>query len=156
MNSNSVHPLSNLPWIILVSGEVPFATCKGAHTSIIPIGRAYSFFRSFLPRDRIIVIASLKECLDWHELSSEIKVEGITDPTRKETLTNMWQRKKIEFFQSLNQLISEGGADYDGLDVNIDTLLTVIRGVATEKCPKVVDHSNPSKVFLSIFLLQTH
>lgn len=143
------------PWILLVSGEVPFAECRGAHTSIVPMGRAYKFFRQFVPRDRIIVIASVKECLDWHNQSEEDKVSNIQDAERKKRQTEMWKTKKSDFLNAMDLLISEGGSDYDGDDVNHETLLRVIKGIPSEKYPKVIQYSTEShcksRVYMSIF-----
>ena len=56
----------NRPWVVLVAGEArvsrisKYPQCLGAHTSMESIGQAYSSFRKFVPRERIIVIAQLK------------------------------------------------------------------------------------------------
>ena len=105
----------HLPWCVLVAGEHhSILNTLGAHASINSIGKAYTLLRKYLPRNRIIVIAQLQECLAWHNQDNEAKVKGIDDPKRAEINRLMWQEKKDVFLQSVGTLLSEGGADYDG------------------------------------------
>lgn len=163
---------NNNLWIVLVGGEVYSHLDNkilGGHTSIISVGRAFSFYRQFVTRERIIVLAQLQECKKWHELEVDIKLSGITDETRRCNQTDMWSRKKADFFDSCGQLLAEGGADYDGEAVNPETLLRVLRGEKSEQFPRVVEYkknatiradtagddsqmpSSKLRVFLSVF-----
>ena len=103
------------PWCVLVAGEHhSILNTLGAHASINSIGKAFTLLRKYLPRNRIIVIAQLQECLAWHNQDIEAKVKGIEDPKRAEINRSMWREKKDVFLQSVGTLLSEGGADYDG------------------------------------------
>ena len=74
------------PYAVLVAGEhhtVLNKTGLGGHASINSVATCFSLLRRYLPRDRIIVIAQLQECWDWHQQDVEDKVKDIEDPARK-------------------------------------------------------------------------
>jgi hypothetical protein len=141
-------------WVILVGGEHYGSLGHfGGHTSIIPVGVAYSIVRKYVPRERIIVIAQVTECHQWHEQDISAKVAGITDPTRIAKQSEMWEEKKQSFLRFLGPIIEEGGADYDGNMVNFETLFHVLLGERSPQYNKVIEY-NPNgktKVFLSMF-----
>lgn len=135
----------------------------GGHASINSIGKAYTILRKHIPRERIIVIAQLQECVKWHDQDVSEKVKGIEDPKRIELQKVMWQERKDAFMQAVGTLLMEGGADYDGHKCNPDCILRVLLGEKSADYPRVVeydrdcdgdDDGNPcpkTKVFLSMF-----
>lgn len=143
---------TNNVWVILVAGEHHEVTL-GAHSSITNIGIAYNLFRTFIPRERIIVIAQVNECRNWHEKDLNEKIIGIIDSTRILRQQEMWEERKNIFWKYLGNMIEEGGADYDGEDVNPDTLLNVLRGEKSLNYPKVVEYeksNEKARIFLSM------
>jgi hypothetical protein len=140
-------------YVVLVAGE-HFNAVKhlGGHASIVPIGQAYNTLRKYIPRERIIVIAQTQECLHWHLQDVSEKVKGITDPKRVEVQSAMWEEKKKTFLRHLTPLLEEGGADYEGENVNPETFLHVLGGLQSEKYPRVVKYvPGRTKVFVSMF-----
>jgi len=155
-----INESENDTWIVLIGGDNykrENAKTLGAHTSILPIGKAFEQLRvtfPTFPRDKIIVIAQLEECRRWHNtLSDSEKVTGITDPDRIKAQSKMWAEKKDIFNSTMARLISEGGADYDEKDVNPDTVLNVLMGIKSKKCNRVVEYNNEktTRVFVAMF-----
>lgn len=76
----------------------------------------------------------------------------ITDPIRRATQLKMWDERKSTFFQKMGKLIDEGGSDYDGTDVNFDTIAKVLRGDKSKSDGRpVVEYNENTKVFLTLF-----
>ena len=152
MKEASRAPESNV-WAVLVAGEHhTVSKTLGGHSSITSIGDAYNILRQHLPRERIIVIAQVDECRIWHDQPFEEKVKDVKDSGSAERQRPMWAEKKISFWKHLGQMIDEGGADYDGSDVNPDTVLRVILGDHSEKYPRVVNYEDgKTKLFFSLF-----
>ena len=140
-------------WVVLVAGEHhSVSKALGGHSSITSIGDAYNTLRRHIPRNRIIVIAQLNECRLWHDQPFEEKVKDVKDAESAERQRPMWAEKKVSFWKYLGQLIEEGGADYDGADVNPDSVLRVILGERSAKYPKVVEYEEGrTKLFFSLF-----
>ena len=140
-------------WAVLVAGEHhTVSKTLGSHSSITSIGDAFNILRQHLPRERIIVIAQVDECRLWHDQPFDEKVKGVKNAESAERQRPMWAEKKISFWKHLGQMIEEGGADYDGKDVNPDTVLRVVLGDQSEKYPKVVNYKEgKTKLFFSLF-----
>ena len=140
-------------WVVLVAGEHhSVSKTLGGHASITSIGDAYNTLRNHLPRERIIVIAQVNECRLWHDQPFEDKVTEVKDLESAERRRPMWAEKKESFWRHLGQMIEEGGADYDGVDVNPDTVLHVILGEKSTKYPRVVEYQKGrTKLFFSLF-----
>ena len=140
-------------WAVLVAGEHhSVSKTLGSHSSITSIGDAFNILRQHLPRERIIVIAQIEECRLWHDQPFEEKVKGVKDAESAERQRPMWAEKKVSFWKHLGQMIEEGGADYDGKDVNPDTILRVVLGIQSEKYPRVVNYKEgKTKLFLTLF-----
>lgn len=153
MSMESIDHTDPFTWAVLVAGEVHTRVHLGSHASVVPVAEAYAQLRAKgMPRDRIIVLAQLEECRNWHLQDEELKLHGITDPTRRATQQQMWREKRDRFFELASTLIDEGGADYDGEAVNTDTLLSVVMGDQSASCTKVVQYvAGKTKVFLSLF-----
>ncbi len=104
-------------WAVLVGGDAPGATHHGSHVSIDYIGRAYSVLKRRLgSRDRIIVIAQVREVADWYATKADMKKQ-------------LWIDKKKNFDATCGELLADGGADYDGTDVNPATVIRVLKGI---------------------------
>lgn len=125
-------------WLVLVGGEyggMMRPDAKGqrpgpyfaGHCSLNWIGIAYERLLPYFGRDRIIVIAQLKESLDWLEAAAvdEASAERLAG---KASLLSMLRSKLAETQEACAKLIEDGGAHYDGAAVNAATVLRVIRG----------------------------
>ncbi|KAL1526483.1 hypothetical protein AB1Y20_015193 [Prymnesium parvum] len=125
-------------WAVLIGGESGSSMVQdpqrtrpgkwmGSHTSLQAIGRAYAQLAPVLGRDRVIVIAQLRETLEWLEAASESD-EGclrVAGATRHRALL---QRRLEETRRDCALLLADGGADYDYEAVNSATVLRVLRG----------------------------
>jgi hypothetical protein len=94
------------------------------HTSVPFIGSAYADLRrAGVDRDRIIVIAQVKDYLD-DTLGLWLSQTASSDISQKQFIEGEIMRTK----HACSVLLSEGGADYDGFDVNPGTVLNVLLG----------------------------
>ena len=93
-----------------------------SHTSLIFIGHAYGQLRhAGVPRSQIIVIAQLQDYLTFLTLGADGKL-GAGMPSA----AFQFQKRQVE--QSCALLMAEGGAHYDGEDVNPSTFMDVLLG----------------------------
>eukprot|EP00931_Biecheleriopsis_adriatica_P076903 TRINITY_DN50564_c0_g1_i1.p1 TRINITY_DN50564_c0_g1~~TRINITY_DN50564_c0_g1_i1.p1 ORF type:complete len:457 (+),score=64.51 TRINITY_DN50564_c0_g1_i1:35-1372(+) len=145
-------------WLVLVGGEhggMMRPDFKGTrpgpylagHCSLQNIGRAYSMLVPFFGRSRVIVIAQLQETLQWliAASSSEAQAEKLAG---RSTLLAMLRQQCSEIQESCAQLLADGGADYDGPEVNAATVLHVLSGKSPAGKPAV-----PKEGVRSILLL---
>ncbi|OLP87174.1 Pentatricopeptide repeat-containing protein, chloroplastic [Symbiodinium microadriaticum] len=125
-------------WLMLVGGEHggrmrpdyegtrPGPYLAG-HCSLQWVGQVYSRLLPFFGKDRVVVIAQLQETLRWLAEASR-NTETAEKLAGRSSLLPMLQQQLIETTESCRQLLSNGGADYDGPDVNPATVLRVLRG----------------------------
>ncbi|CAL1159526.1 unnamed protein product [Cladocopium goreaui] len=125
-------------WMILVGGEHggrmrpdyegtrPGPYLAG-HCSLHWIGRVYSRLVRFFGRDKVIVIAQLQETLQWLREASKDE-ESAQRLAGRSALLPMLQQQLSELLESCADLIADGGAHYDGPEVNPATVLEVLRG----------------------------
>ena len=102
----------------------------GNHTSLQSIGRAYAALAPGVGRERIIVIAQLRETLDWLE-DATASEEACRRVTGSERFLGTLRQRLADTRRDCAVLIADGGADYDGKDVNVATFLRVLQGDAT-------------------------
>eukprot|EP00392_Amoebophrya_sp_AT5.2_P001481 g1483.t1 len=127
-------------WCILVGGEFGGTMHSdrlrtrpgkylGGHCSLQNVGRVYESLQPYFGKDRIIVITQLQETLDWLEQVTS-SIEQCKALTGKEGIEffNTMQRRRRETLRDCAALLENGGADYDFEDVNVWTLLNVLRG----------------------------
>lgn len=94
----------------------------GGHCSLTNIGQIYAHLLSVIPRERIIVLAQLKETLQWLREASASD-EACQRMAGRASLRSLME-SKIHITQSAcADLLARGGADYDGEDVNPSTFL---------------------------------
>ncbi|CAD7926225.1 unnamed protein product [Amoebophrya sp. A120] len=134
-------------WCILVGGESGGAMVAdknrtrpgkylGGHCSLQNIGRMYEKLLPWFGADRIIVVTQLQETLDWLEevTSSTESCQRLTGKATPEFFETM-QRKKRETYKDCEALLQNGGADYDYEDVNVWSLLSVLRNPGSAATP---------------------
>lgn len=151
-------------WLVLIGGEHggimredPKRTRPGpflaGHCSMQWIGKAYDRLADFFGRERVIVIAQLAETLSWlrEASASEDAAERLAG---RASLLQMLRTRLAEVEHDCSRLISEGGADYDGADVNAATVLRVLRGDVRSGA-RVVPQSGVGSVVV-IFISHGH
>eukprot|EP00927_Polykrikos_kofoidii_P055407 TRINITY_DN49667_c0_g1_i1.p1 TRINITY_DN49667_c0_g1~~TRINITY_DN49667_c0_g1_i1.p1 ORF type:complete len:681 (+),score=91.27 TRINITY_DN49667_c0_g1_i1:62-2044(+) len=119
------------PWMDL-GGEVALF-----HT----LGHIYAQMAAELGSERVIVIAGLKTMREWLRGMAS---KGYSEPTElkhqetsKRYYGNLdasrakWQKRKGEMEIACASLIADGGADYDGVEVNPTTVLQVLSGTSS-------------------------
>mmetsp|Transcript_90052 Transcript_90052/g.156040 ORF Transcript_90052/g.156040 Transcript_90052/m.156040 type:complete len:478 (-) Transcript_90052:53-1486(-) len=125
-------------WLVLVGGEHggimredPKRTRPGpflaGHCSMQWVGKAYDRLINFFGRERTIVIAQLAETLSWLREASASE-DAAQRLAGRSSLLQMLRTRLAEIEHDCARLISEGGADYDGAEVNAATVLRVLRG----------------------------
>eukprot|EP00051_Salpingoeca_urceolata_P033296 m.500428 g.500428 ORF g.500428 m.500428 type:complete len:548 (+) comp60758_c0_seq1:125-1768(+) len=101
------------------------------HTSLCHVGRAYAQLRDAgVPRSRIITIVQLHDYLQHL-------------PPRS------YPRSLFE--SECARLLAEGGATYDGTDVNPGTVWAVVLGLVSKQCPTVVPKHLTKTLILAIY-----
>ena len=159
--SPSVAPSGH--WVVLVGGEWGGAMQQdeaktrpgawlGSHTSLQAIGRAFAALLPTVGRERIIVIAQLRETLDWLEAAceSEQACERITGSAR---FLGTLRGRLADTRRDCAVLMAHGGADYDGKDVHPASVLHVIAGAAEAADGRPVVPASATSVFV---LLNSH
>ncbi|CAE8589593.1 unnamed protein product, partial [Polarella glacialis] len=132
-------------WLVLVGGEYGGAMVPdllrtrpgkylGGHCSLQTIGRTYERLLPWFGPEKIIVIAQLRETLEWLEDvgSSKERCKEVTGKDNVEFLETM-RRRLEETRRDCRVLLENGGADYDGRDVNVLTVLKVLKGEAVRR-----------------------
>ena len=129
---------SSSSWAVLVAGET-YSVMRpdlkktregkylGGHTSLQNIGKVYHSLLEFLLPERIIVIAQLEETLQWLRLAANSE-EDCKRMAGKSELLDFMRGKLLDTYRDCADLLNNGGADYDGEDVNPATLLHVLTG----------------------------
>ena len=126
-------------WFVLVGGEAHETQGVGRgrelmHTSLSYVAQAYASLRTAgVPRDRIITIVQLKDYLDGLGMADD-------------------EYPKSMYLKECNQLLAEGGADYDHRAVNPHTIWSVLLGKTSAQCPKVV----PTNALSVTFAIYSH
>ncbi|KNC50004.1 uncharacterized protein AMSG_05761 [Thecamonas trahens ATCC 50062] len=124
---------NELPWAVLVAGEhhsiVGEGGTMGAHVSLAYIGRAYTTLRKLLPRDRIVVIAQAKETMAWLNKAASTGLPLFSPSMDEARSASRWAEREADMAEAVEMLMAEGGANYDGQDVNPQTVLNVLRGL---------------------------
>ena len=123
------------------------------HCSLQWIGRVYSRLLPFFGQDRVIVVAQLKETLQWLTAASADE-QAAQRLAGRASLLPMLRKQLAEVQESCRDLIAHGGAHYDGEDVNPATVLQVLRGDAPPSKPCVPKHGVRS--VLLIFVSHGH
>ena len=150
-------------WVVLVGGEFGGAMHQdeaktrpgawlGNHTSLQAIGRAFEALLPTVGRERIIVIAQLRETLQWLEAAceSEEACERVTGASR---FLHTLRGRLADTRRDCAVLIAHGGSDYDFTDVNPSTVLHVLGGDADATKGKPVVPTRAASVFT---LLNSH
>jgi len=118
------------PYFVLVGGEGP---CEDPlkrgveHSSLSHIGYAYKLLRKHFARDQIIVICQLTDHREWLEKG----------PFRHQCMEHGAKRQLAHLETACRQLIAEGGAHYDGREVNAATVWATLLGLRPDSpgCP---------------------
>ena len=153
-------------WLMLVGGEHgtrmrpdyrgtrPGPYLAG-HCSLQWVGQVYSRLLPFFGRDRVLVVAQLRETLDWLTEASK-DAEAAERLAGRASLLPMLRQQLLETTESCRELLENGGADYDGSDVNPATILRVLRGDAGDAGTKPVIPSRGVKSILLILISHGH
>ena len=115
-------------WAVLVAGEsfgVMRADKKGTregkylggHCSLQNIVKVYDQLLEFLPANQIIVIAQLQETLEWLSAACS-SPDACQRMAGRSSLMNVFKEIETATKSACAALIKNGGADYDGSDVN--------------------------------------
>eukprot|EP01062_Namystynia_karyoxenos_P020019 TRINITY_DN17574_c0_g1_i1.p1 TRINITY_DN17574_c0_g1~~TRINITY_DN17574_c0_g1_i1.p1 ORF type:complete len:541 (+),score=104.58 TRINITY_DN17574_c0_g1_i1:67-1623(+) len=131
-------------WLVIVGGETRSAMLPdrkgvrpgkylGGHPSIEVVGNAYSRLKPIYGRDHIIVIMQLRETLEWLAEASRSE-EDCARLTGRASSMDALRGKLERVREACGELIADGGADYDGEDVNSHTVLSVLKGTAHGRC----------------------
>mmetsp|Transcript_137954 Transcript_137954/g.440607 ORF Transcript_137954/g.440607 Transcript_137954/m.440607 type:complete len:601 (+) Transcript_137954:891-2693(+) len=147
-------------WLVLVGGEHggimradARATRPGpflaGHCSLEWVGFAYSRLKKFFGRDRIIVIAQLAETLEWLREASVDEASAARLAGRPSLLAMLRRRSQV-MQDACKELLEDGGADYDGIDVNASTLLRVLKGDPSGKGRCVPQHAVGSTMLVLV------
>lgn len=94
----------------------------GSHCSVVNIGRAYAKLVDYLGADRIIVVAQVKETIEWLRaaIASDDECQRLTG---RRSLRPLLQEKLSTTEVACARLLQEGGPDYDDADVNPATVI---------------------------------
>lgn len=125
-------------WVVLVGGETASIRYAdqggkrpgawfGGHSSLQSIGRAYEMLVPIFGRDRIIVIAQVRETLEWLEAATA-SADACLALCGSPKYLPMLQLKLADTRRDCACLLADGGADYDHTDVNPATIVRVITG----------------------------
>ena len=127
-------------WVVLIGGEFGGVMRQdaartrpgawlGAHTSLQSIGRAFEALLPTVSRERIIVVAQVRETLEWLEsaCASDKACECVAGAAR---FRPMLLERLANTRRDCAMLLRYGGADYDSTDVNAATVLRVLSGDA--------------------------
>ncbi|KAK3233967.1 hypothetical protein CYMTET_55762 [Cymbomonas tetramitiformis] len=147
-------------WVVLVGGEAASVMHRdragtragaylGGHSSLQQIGRAYAALVPWVGRERIIVMVQLQETLDWLRAAtaSEAACEAMAG---RISLLPALQHRLRATEEDCTQLIADGGADYDGSQVNPAQLLRVLLGEARHTGEKAVPQEGVGALTLII------
>mmetsp|Transcript_22856 Transcript_22856/g.34102 ORF Transcript_22856/g.34102 Transcript_22856/m.34102 type:complete len:460 (-) Transcript_22856:20-1399(-) len=154
---SETHPTPKRKWVDL-GQQVSF---------ICNLGRVYKRLCETIGRERIIVIGLLRETISW--LKETIK-QG-HPPCEEKELKNLFtyyrlhteerKKKMVERYKDMLAkiesecalLLKNGGSDYDGKDVNPETVLDVLCGNSQKLKGPVVPKKGVKSVF---FWMNTH
>ena len=150
-------------WVVLIGGEYGGVMVQdaartrpgswlGSHTSLQAIGRAFEVLLPTVGRDRIIVVAQLRETLRWLEEACRDD-ESCARVAGSARFLPTLRRRLGDTRRDCAVLLAHGGADYDFEDVNAATALHVLSGdaAATGGRPVV-----PRRATSVLVLLNSH
>ena len=117
------------------------------HCSLHWIGRVYSKLKSFFGREKVIVVAQLRETLQWlraasvdEESARRLAGRGSFLPMlrldRADLVTCELRQQLAEVQESCQDLLADGGAHYDGQEVNPATVLRALCGEGHPSIPR--------------------
>eukprot|EP00041_Stephanoeca_diplocostata_P033094 m.1083336 g.1083336 ORF g.1083336 m.1083336 type:complete len:1034 (+) comp24269_c1_seq9:571-3672(+) len=135
-------------WAVLVAGETgstrfPDSNGQrpgawfGSHTSLQAVGRAYARLVPLLGPSRIIVIAQLRETIEWLQRCTESN-DSCLRLTGSDRHYKLLTDRLASTRRDCACLLAHGGADYDGALVNPGTVIRVITGNASATVARVV------------------
>jgi len=145
-------------WLVLVGGEhggIMRDSADGSrpgpylagHCSLHWMGITYDRLVKFFGRSRTIVVAQLAETLDWLRAAAADE-HSAARMTGRPSLLPMLRQKLADAEEVCAGLLADGGADYDGPEVNCATVLRVLRGESSENGARVVPQRGVRSVVL--------
>lgn len=154
MEAASSTVASQRPWLVLVAGEHWKNTTGerrlGQHCSLRFIGRAYESLVDFFGRDRVIVIAQLKQVLEWLRKAAETGQPAWTTGISDDESRSRWSSLLADYETDCRRL-NEDGPDYDGDSCHPATVLDVLAGRAESSQGPVVHTGDGSCVLVGLY-----
>ena len=116
------------------------------------LGAAYRTLVDRLGRDRVIVIAEVAEVLNCLETSAATGLPPYSPTLSDEQNMNLWRATHRRVRDNLQVIMDDGGPDYGGEDVNVETVIRVLEGRPREGIERVVPaNTGVESLFFAIY-----